>query len=112
MLSNPFLLGILPDSLATHGKKCFQESWKNPCALFLTSDIGEEGDGKIPKKLAIIGLWCIQWHLSDRPSMKIVVQMLEGGGESLSMPPNPLVPTGPTTRNARRLELEAIAELE
>nr|XP_028950172.1 rust resistance kinase Lr10-like isoform X2 [Malus domestica] len=74
--------------------------------------IGEEGDGKIPKKLAIIGLWCIQWHPSDRPSMKIAVQMLEGGGESLSMPPNPFVPTGPTTRNARRLELEAITELE
>nr|XP_028950178.1 rust resistance kinase Lr10-like isoform X2 [Malus domestica] len=74
--------------------------------------IGEEGDGKIPKKLAIIGLWCIQWHPSDRPSMKIAVQMLEGGGESLSMPPNPFVPTGSTTRNARRLELEAIAELE
>ncbi|CAN6562203.1 unnamed protein product [Malus baccata var. baccata] len=74
--------------------------------------IGEEGDGKIPKKLAIIGLWCIQWHPSDRPSMKIGVQMLEGGGESLSMPPNPFVPTGPTTRNARRLELEAITELE
>ncbi|XP_048428699.1 rust resistance kinase Lr10-like [Pyrus x bretschneideri] len=74
--------------------------------------IGEEGDGKIPKKLAIIGLWCIQWHPSDRPSMKTVVQMLEGGGESLSMPPNPFVPTGPTSRNARRLELEAIAELE
>ncbi|TQE00289.1 hypothetical protein C1H46_014121 [Malus baccata] len=73
--------------------------------------IGEEGDGKIPKKLAIIGLWCIQWHPSDRPSMKIAVQML-GGGESLSMPPNPFVPTGSTTRNARRLELEAIAELE
>ncbi|XP_048428704.1 rust resistance kinase Lr10-like isoform X2 [Pyrus x bretschneideri] len=74
--------------------------------------IGEEGDGKIPKKLAIIGLWCIQWHPSDRPSMKTAVQMLQGGGESLSMPPNPFVPTGPTSRNARRLELEAIAELE
>ncbi|KAB2627104.1 receptor-like protein kinase [Pyrus ussuriensis x Pyrus communis] len=74
--------------------------------------IGEEGDGKIPKKLAIIGLRCIQWHPSDRPSMKTAVQMLQGGGESLSMPPNPFVPTGPTSRNARRLELEAIAELE
>ncbi|XP_068343674.1 rust resistance kinase Lr10-like [Pyrus communis] len=74
--------------------------------------IGEEGDGKIPKKLAIIGLWCIQWYPSDRPSMKTTLQMLEGGGESLSMPPNPFVPTGPTTRNARRLELEVITELE
>ncbi|XP_070668834.1 LEAF RUST 10 DISEASE-RESISTANCEUS RECEPTOR-LIKE PROTEIN KINASE-like 2.4 [Malus domestica] len=34
--------------------------------------IGEE-DGKIPKKLAIIGLWCIQWHLVDRPAMKMTV---------------------------------------
>ncbi|CAN6562249.1 unnamed protein product [Malus baccata var. baccata] len=78
--------------------------------------IGEEGDGKIPKKLAIVGVWCIQWHPVDRPAMKTVVQMLEGEGESLTMPPNPFVPTGPTTRNgsipARRLELEAIAELE
>ncbi|XP_017185471.2 rust resistance kinase Lr10-like [Malus domestica] len=78
--------------------------------------IGEEGDGKIPKKLAIVGLWCIQWHPVDRLAMKIAVQMLEGEGESLTMPPNPFVPTGPTTRNgsipARRLELEAIAELE
>ncbi|CAN6697539.1 unnamed protein product [Malus baccata var. baccata] len=74
--------------------------------------IGEEEDGKIPKKLAIIGLWCIQWHPSDRPSMKTAVQMLEGGGESLTVPPNPFMPIGPTTRNVRRLELEAIAELE
>ncbi|XP_068315590.1 rust resistance kinase Lr10-like [Pyrus communis] len=78
--------------------------------------IGEEGDGKIPKKLAIIGLWCIQWHPVDRPSMKIAVQMLEGDGESLTMPPNPFVATGPTTKNgsipARRLELEPIAEIE
>ncbi|KAB2634798.1 receptor-like protein kinase [Pyrus ussuriensis x Pyrus communis] len=75
-----------------------------------------EGDGKIAKKLAIIGLWCIQWQPMDRPAMKRVVQMLGEGGESLTMPPNPFLPTGPTTRNrripARRLELEAILELE
>ncbi|XP_008354479.3 rust resistance kinase Lr10-like [Malus domestica] len=82
----------------------------------LRIEIGEEGDGKIPRKLAIIGLWCIQWHPVDRPSMKVVAQMLEGDGESLTMPPNPFVSTGPTTKNgsipARRLELEPIAELE
>ena len=49
--------------------------------------IGEEGDATIAKKLAIVGLWCIQWHPVDRPSMKVVVHMLEGG-EKLSMPPN------------------------
>ncbi|KAK9911941.1 hypothetical protein M0R45_035820 [Rubus argutus] len=81
--------------------------------------IGEgESDATIAKQLAIVGLWCIQWHPVDRPSMKIVVHMLEGR-ESLTMPPNPFGSTGYTRTNAslpplRRLnlELEAIAELE
>ncbi|XP_021801602.1 rust resistance kinase Lr10-like isoform X2 [Prunus avium] len=77
--------------------------------------IGDDGDGKIPKTLAIVGLWCIQWHPVDRPSMQIVVRMLEGG-DNLVMPPNPFVSAGPTTTHAsipaRRLELEAIPELE
>uniref|UniRef100_F6H835 Protein kinase domain-containing protein n=2 Tax=Vitis vinifera TaxID=29760 RepID=F6H835_VITVI len=33
--------------------------------------IEEENDTKIAKKLSIIGLWCIQWYPSDRPSMKV-----------------------------------------
>ncbi|XP_050265767.1 rust resistance kinase Lr10-like isoform X5 [Quercus robur] len=73
---------------------------------------------KIAKKLAIVGLWCIQWHPVDRPSMKVVVQMLEGEGDKLTMPPNPFASTGPTRINvsmpARRLnqELEVILESE
>ncbi|GLT64187.1 hypothetical protein SLA2020_366950 [Shorea laevis] len=39
--------------------------------------IEDDGDAKIAKKLAIVGLWCIQWHPMDRPSIKDVVQMLE-----------------------------------
>lgn len=35
--------------------------------------IDEEGDVRIAKKLAIVGLWCIQWHPVNRPSMKTVV---------------------------------------
>ncbi|EXC31506.1 putative receptor-like protein kinase [Morus notabilis] len=79
--------------------------------------IGEEGDCVIAKKLAIVGLWCIKWHPVDRPSMKVVVHMLEGG-EKLSMPPNPFASAGPTktiaTLPGRRMkiELEAIAELD
>ncbi|KAB2614549.1 hypothetical protein D8674_042255 [Pyrus ussuriensis x Pyrus communis] len=79
--------------------------------------LGEEGDGKTPKKLAIVGLWCIQWHPAGRPSMKEVVQMLEGG-ENLTMPPNPFASTGPTRTNATtparnlNIQLEAITELE
>ncbi|PRQ44733.1 putative glycerophosphodiester phosphodiesterase [Rosa chinensis] len=31
--------------------------------------IEDGGDGKIARKLAIVGLWCIQWHPVDRPPM-------------------------------------------
>lgn len=50
--------------------------------------IDNEDDSSIIKKLAIVGLWCIQWYPSDRPSMKAVIQMLEGEGIPV-MPPNP-----------------------
>ncbi|XP_010275347.1 PREDICTED: rust resistance kinase Lr10-like [Nelumbo nucifera] len=53
----------------------------------------EDGDARIAKKLTIVALWCIQWYPVDRPSMRTVVQMLEGDLESLSMPPNPLAST-------------------
>ncbi|CAI0397141.1 unnamed protein product [Linum tenue] len=55
-------------------------------------DVEEEEKeyGKIRKKLAIVGLWCIQWNPVDRPPMKLVVQMLEGEGDNLTPPPNPV----------------------
>ena len=80
--------------------------------------VEDNEDAKIAKNLAIVGLWCIQWHLMDRPSMKVVVQMLEGEGDKLTMPPNPFASTNPTRINvsmpARRLnqELEVILESE
>ncbi|PRQ55487.1 putative glycerophosphodiester phosphodiesterase, protein kinase RLK-Pelle-LRK10L-2 family [Rosa chinensis] len=55
--------------------------------------IEDEGDAKFARKLAIVGLWCIQWHPIDRPSMKVVVQMLEREGDNLTMPPNPFSST-------------------
>nr|XP_011469303.1 PREDICTED: glycerophosphodiester phosphodiesterase protein kinase domain-containing GDPDL2-like isoform X2 [Fragaria vesca subsp. vesca] len=80
--------------------------------------VGEEADAKIAKRLAIVGLWCIQWHPVDRPSMKGVVQMLEGG-EKLTMPPNPSATSGhsrandgSTPKRPMYLELETITELE
>jgi len=60
--------------------------------------IEDNEDAKIAKKLAIVGLWCIQWHPASRPSMKVVTQMLEGGNE-LTMPPNPFGSTNPTRMN-------------
>ncbi|KAF7847309.1 hypothetical protein BT93_L3100 [Corymbia citriodora subsp. variegata] len=55
--------------------------------------IREDGDHKIAKKLAIIGLWCIHWYPADRPPVKAVVQMLEGE-ECPIMPKNPFVSSG------------------
>ncbi|KAL5992636.1 hypothetical protein ACLOJK_013555 [Asimina triloba] len=54
-------------------------------------ELGEmsEGDEKIVKKMAIVGIWCIQMKPADRPCMKMVVQMLEGTLENLHMPPKP-----------------------
>ncbi|KAK7293753.1 hypothetical protein RJT34_16626 [Clitoria ternatea] len=78
--------------------------------------IEDEGDAIIAKKLAIVGLWCIQWNPVDRPSMKTVVQMLEGDGEKLIAPPTPFDSAGSTGPNAparrQNLELEVIHETE
>ncbi|PNX95631.1 receptor-like protein kinase [Trifolium pratense] len=65
----------------------------------LSEHIEVEKYAKIAKKLAIAGLWCIQWHPVDRPSMQVVVHMLEGDGEKLSMPPNPFASADPAIMN-------------
>ncbi|KZV17194.1 putative receptor-like protein kinase [Dorcoceras hygrometricum] len=53
-----------------------------------------EGDEcKIARQLTVVGLWCIQWCPADRPSMKTVVQMLEGDGGCLAVPPSPFPAT-------------------
>ena len=64
--------------------------------------IEEESDMKIAKKLSIIGLWCIQWYPIDRPSMKIVIGMLEGEEDNLVMPPNPFASLEQTGTSVRR----------
>ncbi|KAH7855187.1 hypothetical protein Vadar_022230 [Vaccinium darrowii] len=80
--------------------------------------IQDEEDAKIAKKLAIVGLWCIQWYPVDRPSMHVVIQMLEGDGGTLIKPPNPFASTTPIMvtgqASVRRItsELEVIAEFE
>ncbi|EYU29475.1 hypothetical protein MIMGU_mgv1a018898mg [Erythranthe guttata] len=58
------------------------------------AQIDEEGNS-IARKLSIVGLWCKQWCPTYRPSMKYVVQMLEGECDDLTVPPNPF----PTTTN-------------
>ncbi|XXG83058.1 hypothetical protein AAC387_Pa10g0911 [Persea americana] len=45
----------------------------------------------IAKKLIMTALWCIQLKPIDRPSMRRVVEMLEGSAEHLQMPSKPLL---------------------
>ncbi|XVE64371.1 hypothetical protein DITRI_Ditri07aG0095600 [Diplodiscus trichospermus] len=77
----------------------------------------EEQTG-IVKKLTIVGLWCIQWYPVDRPSVKVVVQMLGGESNILIMPPNPFASTDeakkgtPMPRKPVNRELATISELE
>ncbi|KAL2556635.1 Protein kinase superfamily protein [Forsythia ovata] len=79
--------------------------------------IEKEGDDKIVRKLMIVGLWCIQWYPVERPSMKVVIQMLESE-EIPSMPSNPFTSTNGTNTAATtrgkitRSELEVISESE
>ncbi|GLJ28144.1 hypothetical protein SUGI_0552920 [Cryptomeria japonica] len=42
----------------------------------------------IAKKLSMLGLWCIQYNPSQRPSMSRVIQMLEGSID-IAIPPQP-----------------------
>ncbi|XP_019177989.1 PREDICTED: rust resistance kinase Lr10-like [Ipomoea nil] len=74
-------------------------------------------DSKIAKKLTIVGLWCIQWYPVDRPSIKVVIQMLEAE-EPPSMPPNPFTSTDPSKAKANKpgrlftSALEIISEMD
>ena len=80
--------------------------------------IEDEEQTGIVKKLTIVGLWCIQWYPVDRPTMKVVVQMLEGESNILTMPPNPFASTDQTKMGATmprkpvNRELATISELE
>jgi hypothetical protein len=80
--------------------------------------VKDDGDAKIAEKLAIVRLWCDQLHPLDQPSMKDVVQMLEGEDDKLTMPSNPFAFTRPIKINVNiptkhlNRELEVIPESE
>ncbi|KAL1081428.1 hypothetical protein V6Z11_D09G064500 [Gossypium hirsutum] len=78
--------------------------------------IENESHSEIERKLTIVGLWCIQWYPVDRPSMKVVIQMLEGEADSLTKPPNPFASADHMKMSAFKykkpvnIELAVIAE--
>ncbi|KAJ4713427.1 Receptor-like kinase [Melia azedarach] len=52
---------------------------------------------EIAKKMIIVGLWCIQTRPIDRPSINIVLEMLQGSIDTSEIPPMPSLssPTRP-----------------
>uniref|UniRef100_A0A7N0REN9 Protein kinase domain-containing protein n=1 Tax=Kalanchoe fedtschenkoi TaxID=63787 RepID=A0A7N0REN9_KALFE len=84
----------------------------------LAVKVEDEAEYKIVKKLANVGLWCIQWLPEDRPSMKVVIQMLEADGDWLRMPADPFasinrmkgVSSSQATTKFRGGDLEVIEE--
>ncbi|KAI9120183.1 hypothetical protein K1719_008831 [Acacia pycnantha] len=59
--------------------------------------IKNERDREFIKKIVIVSLWCIQIEPSNRPAMKKVVDMMEGGLELLELPPFPVLSLPPIT---------------
>ncbi|KAF8015162.1 hypothetical protein BT93_H0843 [Corymbia citriodora subsp. variegata] len=53
-------------------------------------DVIEE-EREMVRKMIIVALWCIQLSPNDRPSMRKVLDMLEGDMDKLQMPPKPLL---------------------
>ncbi|KAH0681748.1 hypothetical protein KY289_019500 [Solanum tuberosum] len=58
--------------------------------LGLTGIVVEE-DKKLAEKMILVSLWCIQTDPSSRPSINMVIEMLQGELESLQMPPKPFL---------------------
>ncbi|XP_031116753.1 LEAF RUST 10 DISEASE-RESISTANCE LOCUS RECEPTOR-LIKE PROTEIN KINASE-like 2.1 [Ipomoea triloba] len=56
---------------------------------FSLEGIIDEEDKEMAMKMMLVSLWCIQMNPADRPSIRKVVEMLEGSIDSLQIPPKP-----------------------
>lgn len=67
--------------------------------LLLQDDVSagdEDGGEMIARKMALIGLWCIQTVPASRPAMSGVLEMLERSVHELALPPRPYHPLSPS----------------
>ncbi|CAL9071829.1 unnamed protein product, partial [Musa textilis] len=71
-----------------------------------TSEIEE-----LEKKLAVVGLWCIQIKPSERPTMAKVMEMLEADASSLPMPPKPFFSSVDSTSETKACLIPSTTEL-
>ncbi|XP_039160037.1 rust resistance kinase Lr10 [Eucalyptus grandis] len=70
-----------------------------------------EEEREATRKMIIVALWCIQLNPNDRPSMRRVINMLEGEINGLQVPPKPLLyPTEtPVDYVETEIELKALS---
>ncbi|KAM3258542.1 hypothetical protein ACQJBY_050351 [Aegilops geniculata] len=54
-------------------------------------DLGLDGPEEIAKKMATIGLWCIQLSSASRPTMSKVLEMFEKSVDELEIPPKQFI---------------------
>ncbi|XP_009357151.1 rust resistance kinase Lr10 isoform X1 [Pyrus x bretschneideri] len=58
-------------------------------------NVMNEEDKVRARKMIIVSLWCIQTDPSNRPTMREVIDMLEGSVDSLQIPPKPYLSSPP-----------------
>ncbi|XP_059639520.1 LEAF RUST 10 DISEASE-RESISTANCE LOCUS RECEPTOR-LIKE PROTEIN KINASE-like 2.1 [Cornus florida] len=81
------------DDGASHTNKIYFPHWVYK-HLKLNEKLGFQDDmtveeNEMAMKMILVGLWCIQTYPLQRPSMSKVMEMLEGGIETLEIPPRP-----------------------
>ena len=91
------------NALAENSSAIYWPYWvhnqvSNGKAIEIGDDATEE-ESMIVKKMVMVGLWCIQMKPTDRPTMKNVVEMLEGDLENLQLPPKPVLNLDETPAN-------------
>ena len=79
------------DPNAAHSSQSYYPSWVyDKLVEQEVREISPVGDmHELEKKLCIVGLWCIQMQPHGRPMMSEVIEMLEGGVDTLQMPSRP-----------------------
>ncbi|XP_027074188.2 LEAF RUST 10 DISEASE-RESISTANCEUS RECEPTOR-LIKE PROTEIN KINASE-like 2.1 isoform X1 [Coffea arabica] len=81
------------DAHAKHSSQIYFPSWIydkfDQVEEMEIGDHATEEEKTITRKLILIALWCIQMTPEDRPSMREVLDMLEGDASGLKLPPKP-----------------------
>ncbi|XP_071912440.1 LEAF RUST 10 DISEASE-RESISTANCEUS RECEPTOR-LIKE PROTEIN KINASE-like 2.2 [Coffea arabica] len=81
------------DAHAEHSSQIYFPSWIydkfDQVEEMEIGDHATEEEKTIIRKLILIALWCIQMTPEDRPSMREVLEMLEGDASGLRLPPKP-----------------------